>query len=122
MTDEVVNSTENKRKFARYSFRATADVISLDTDTRLTAQSSEIGLGGCYIDTLNPFPEGTLVRVRLTNDTGVLESLAKVVYVLPGFGMGMSFTHLPYDQKMVLDKWIAELAKRVEASFGIKQE
>jgi hypothetical protein len=110
VTDQVVNSAVKQRKFARYSFIATADVISLDTETRLSAQSSELGLGGCYLDTLNPFPEGTLVRVRLTNDRGVFESLAKVVYVLPGFGMGIAFTHLPHDQKIVLDKWIAELA------------
>jgi hypothetical protein len=111
MADQVVNSAVKQRRFARYSFIATADVISLDTDTRLSAQTSELGLGGCYIDTLNPFPEGTLVRVRLVKDTGAFESSAKVVYVLPGFGMGLAFTHLPHDQKLVLDKWIAELSK-----------
>ena len=111
MAEQIANSAVKQRRFARYSFIASAEVISLDTDTRLSSQSSELGMGGCYIDTLNPFPEGTLVRVRLVKDNGALESSAKVVYVLPGFGMGLAFTHLSHDQKLVLEKWIAELAK-----------
>jgi len=111
MADQVANSAVKQRKFARYSFIAAADVISLDTDTRLSSQTSELGMGGCYIDTLNPFPEGTLVRVRIVKDSGAFESSAKVVYVLPGFGMGLAFTHLAHDQKLVLEKWIAVVAK-----------
>jgi hypothetical protein len=111
MADQVANSVEKRRRFARYLFIAAADVISLDTNTRLSSQTSELGMGGCYIDTLNPFPEGTLDRVRLVKDNGVLECSAKVMYVLPGFGMGLAFAHLPQDQKLMLEKWIAELAK-----------
>ena len=111
MADQVVNSAVKQRKFARFAFISTADVIGLDTNTRLSSQTSELGMGGCFIDTLNPFPEGTLVRVRLVKDSGAFESGAKVVYVLPGFGMGLAFAHVPHDQKLTLEKWIAELAK-----------
>ena len=112
MTDQVANSDVKQRRFARYSFIAAAEVISLETDTRLSSQTSELGMGGCYVDTLNPFPEGTLVRVRIVKDNGSFESSAKVVYVLPGFGMGLAFTEVPHDeQRRMLEKWIAELTK-----------
>ncbi len=111
MADQVANSDVKQRRFARYSFIAAAEVMSLNTDTRLSSQTSELGMGGCYVDTLNPFPEGTLVRVRIVRDDGSFESSAKVVYILPGFGMGLAFTDVTHEQRLMLEKWIAALAK-----------
>jgi hypothetical protein len=67
-----------------------------------------MGLGGCYVDTLNPFPEGTLVGLRILRDKGVFETKAKVVYCHPRFGMGLAFTEMMPDQRSLLEAWLAE--------------
>ena len=69
-----------KRAVRRCAFVASAEVIEPSSDTRISARTSELGLGGCYIETLNPLPDGTQVRVRILRDQGVFEAEAKVVY------------------------------------------
>jgi hypothetical protein len=63
----------------------------LPRGARLNARSADISRTGCYIDTLNPIPAGSKVRVRLTRGTEILDVLAKVVYVSLGLGMGLHF-------------------------------
>jgi hypothetical protein len=79
----------------------------------LSARTSEIGLGGCYVDTLNPFPEGTLVELRILRDQGVVEAKAKVVYCHPRFGMGLAFTEMKPDQRSLLEEWLAEIVSQL---------
>ena len=76
---------------------------------QLSARTSELGLGGCYIDALNPFPKGTLVQLRVLRDQGVFETTAKVVYCDPRFGMGLAFTAITPEQQSLLEAWLAEL-------------
>jgi len=81
-----------QRSVRRCSLVASAEVIDLHSGARISARTSEVGRGGCYVDSLNPFPEGTLVGLRILRDQGVFEIQATVVYCDPGFGMGLAFT------------------------------
>jgi hypothetical protein len=54
-----------QRSVRRCPLVASADVTEPLSGTRLSARTSEIGLGGCYVDALNPLPEGTLVGLRI---------------------------------------------------------
>jgi hypothetical protein len=73
---------------------------------------SELGVGGCYVDALTPFPEGTLVKLRILRDQGAFESNGKVVYTHANFGMGVAFTDLTFDQRSILESWIAEIVSQ----------
>jgi hypothetical protein len=103
-----------KRAVRRCQFVASAEVTELGSQTQLSARTSEIGLGGCYVDTLSPFPDGTIVRVRIIRDGGVFESQGKVVYVQDRFGMGIAFTEIAPDQRALLQNWIAELVMQLK--------
>jgi len=98
-----------KRAVRRCLFVASAEVTELSSETRLSARTSELGLGGCYIETLNPFTEGTVVQLRIVRDQGVFESKAKVVYSHGNFGMGLAFTDMAPKQRSVLEDWLAEI-------------
>ena len=98
-----------QRAVRRCPFVASAEVTELAGGAKLEARTSEIGLGGCYVDTLNPFPEGTLVQVRILKDDGAFETKAKVVYIQPSFGMGLAFIEMPPDQRTTLENWLLEL-------------
>ncbi len=100
---------EKKRSVRRIQLVATAEVTARDTETKLSARMSELGLGGCYVDTLSPFPTGTLLHVRIIRDGGAFECEAKVVYVQDRFGMGIAFTNIAVDQRRLLENWIAAL-------------
>ncbi len=85
----------------------------MGSETLLSARTSELGLGGCYVDALNPFPEGTLVGLRILRDQGVFETNAKVVYCDATFGMGLAFTDIRPDQRSILEAWLAEIVSQL---------
>ena len=102
-----------QRSVRRCPLVASAEVTELGSGTVLSARTSEIGLGGCYVDALNPFPEATPVRLRILRDQGVFETKAKVVYCDPTFGMGLAFTDMMPNQRLVLEAWLAEIVSQL---------
>jgi hypothetical protein len=102
-----------RRSVRRCPLVASAEVTELGSGAPLKARTSELGLGGCYVDTLNPFPQGTLVQLRIIRDSGLFESSAKVVYSDVRFGMGLAFTEMTADQRSLLENWLAELVTKL---------
>src|SRR4029077_6091887 len=102
-----------QRSVRRCLLVASAEVTELGSGTVLSGRTSELGLGGCYVDSLNPFPEGTLVGLRILRDQGVFETKAKVVYCDPRFGMGLAFTEMTPDQRSLLEAWLGELVSQL---------
>lgn len=79
-----------RRKLPRYSCSGTVEIFQSE---KLTGWGtvSEIGRGGCYIETGQPLPVGSRVQLRLTMDCATLEIGAEVVWITPQVGMGMRF-------------------------------
>ena len=50
---------ENRAQ-VRYPFTAAAEIFELRSQTRVTGRCSDLGAGGCYIDTLSPFAVGAV--------------------------------------------------------------
>ena len=98
-----------QRAVRRCPLVASVEVTELQSGTLLSARISELGLGGCYVDALNPFPDGTLVYLRILRDQGVFETNAKVVYSDPKFGMGIAFAEMTSEQRSLLQEWLAEI-------------
>jgi hypothetical protein len=88
------------RAVRRCSFVASVEVTEL---------SSEVGMGGCYVDAMNPFAIGAQVKLRIVRDQGQFEAKAKVVYCDPSFGMGLSFTEMEPEQRVILENWLEEM-------------
>jgi hypothetical protein len=105
-----------RRSVLRCPLVASAEVTELGSGSsaRLSARTSELGLGGCYIDTLNPFPEGTPVQLRILRDDGVFETYAKVVYTDRRFGMGLAFIKMTPSQRSILENWLSELVTQLK--------
>jgi PilZ domain len=87
------------------------EVTGFAESTVLNSRSSEVSRTGCYIDTLNPVPPGAQVRVRLRQADEVFETGARVAYICPGLGMGITFDkNAPDHQWAILDRWLAKAA------------
>jgi hypothetical protein len=105
--------TAKQRSVRRCALVASVEVTELRTGALLSARISELGVGGCYVDALNPFPEGALVALRILRDQGVFETKAKVVYCDSRFGMGLAFIEMSLDQRSILENWLAEIVSRL---------
>jgi hypothetical protein len=100
-----------QRAAKRCAIVASAEALDISTQTRLAGRMSELGIGGCYIDALNPFPEGTVIQLRILRDQGTFEATGKVVYCDSTMGMGVAFTEIAPEQRSVLEDWLAEIVK-----------
>jgi PilZ domain-containing protein len=101
-----------RRTAARFSLILAVEIREVPDGAPLHARTSDVSRSGCYIDSLNPIPTGALVRVRLTRGREIFESLAKVMYVSPGLGMGLRFEEPLPNQLSILDRWLADTAIR----------
>ena len=57
-----------RRRTPRYAFIASAREVDVATKTELAGRVSEISENGCFIDTLNPFPEQTQITVTIEHN------------------------------------------------------
>ena len=105
---EPVQSDE-RRKDVRFSVSASAEMLELSTRTRLIGRASDLGPGGCYIDTVNPFPVGASLMLTLTCENHNVHVKANVVFGRTGMGMGLAFTEMTAKQKESLTAWLREL-------------
>ena len=103
-----------QRSVRRCPLVASVEVTELQSGTLLSARTSELGLGGCYVDALNPFPQGTLVHLRIIRDQGVFETNAKVAYCDLKFGMGIAFIETTFEQRSLLQEWLAEIVVQLK--------
>lgn len=99
-----------RRTQTRFPLTAGAEVYEHQTKIRITGRCSDLGPGGCYIDTLNPFAVGSEVTVRVNRDGREFEAGAIVSYAHPQMGMGMTFTQITPEHQGVLRSWVAELS------------
>ena len=73
---------QERRRSPRFPFIASAEVLEENNGSRLSARISDISAKGCYVDTINPLPGGTAVRVKIFNETQSFEAPATVAYSL----------------------------------------
>jgi|HubBroStandDraft_2_1064218.scaffolds.fasta_scaffold418725_1 hypothetical protein len=106
----VATATQKRRTYPRYQFTGAAETLDQHRRTRMNARVSDLGKGGCYVDTFSPFPLKTGVKIRITRDKISFEADARVVYSKIGMGMGLEFTVIDPQQMGVLDKWLGELS------------
>jgi hypothetical protein len=97
-----------KRKGPRFPFVLSAEVIA--RGAKLGARSSDISRTGCHIDTLNPLPKGSKVKIRATHHDEVFEAVGSGVYVSPCMGMGVSFEDGTREQQTRLECWLNSYA------------
>jgi hypothetical protein len=105
----VTVATEHRRH-ARFSLTAFVEALDPKSNTQISGRSSDVSLGGCYVDTLNPFHEGTVIRIRLTKENVSFEANAKVVFSQIGMGMGVAFLSAEKDQFQIYQKWINQFS------------
>ena len=104
-----------KRTNPRFSFFADAEVTLRD-GTGVRGQVAELSSRGCYIDTLEPIPIRTKLRLRICDGMSTCELHGKVIYMESGsgmamFGMGVVFGEMGTEQHSAIDTWLRGLAR-----------
>jgi hypothetical protein len=97
---------DEKRQFRRVS--SFLDVQWESATGKYEARTSEIGFGGCFIDTIGKVDVGEMISFKICQPSGEwIELQGEVVYELPRFGFGIKFKNLSAESV----KKIVELVK-----------
>ena len=111
-----------RRANPRFSFFADAEVTGRD-GTWILAQLTELSSRGCYVDTLEPIPIRTKLRLRICDGMSTCELHGKVIYTHSGggfgiFGMGVLFEDMDAEQHSAIDALLRGLAGRPGKVLG----
>jgi hypothetical protein len=107
---------ESERRNAnRHVVIASAEVVELASGARFSTRTTDLGPGGCFVDTMVPFPVGSKVNVNIRKGRTNFESTGVVVYSQSGLGMGIAFDSMEAHQREALDVWLLELTGERQA-------
>jgi hypothetical protein len=109
-------SEAERRNNDRHAFTASAEVVELGSGAKFSTRTTDLGPGGCFVDTMVPFPVGANVRVTIHKGKNKFEQGGLVVYSQAGLGMGIAFETMEPQQREALDNWLAELTGGKQAS------
>src|SRR5438132_4303224 len=95
----------------RYPFAADAEMLELESGTRLSGATSDLSLGGCFVCTRRTLEVRTRVRAKLTHKGQKAKMLAMVRVVKPQVGVALEFLGIDRDSNATLLAWIENLGK-----------
>jgi hypothetical protein len=98
----------DRRTHPRYKFTAAVEVVAAESGARMETRVRDLSQQGCYVDTNNVLPLGTVTDVRITKGPQLFEARARVVYSRAGQGMGLVFTGIEPEQLRTLETWLVE--------------
>ena len=114
--DDAKSVGDSERRVQqRFPFMAEAEVIEVRSQARVAGRCSDLGPGGCYVDTLAPFAVGAEVRICVTRDGSKFEATAVITYAQASLGMGLKFTEISGRNRKVLRSWVSELSGEPQA-------
>jgi hypothetical protein len=96
-----------RRRVERLSLTLAAELIELPAGARIAGRMSDCCLFGCFVDTINTFPDGTRIRLRLRKGNEMFEAEGVVAYSQLRLGMGIAFTLISQENRQVLESWMA---------------
>jgi len=99
-----------RRRHPRYPFTATVEVLEPKSRVKIQGRTADLADGGCYVDTISPFPVDTVVKLKMVSENQMCETQAKVVYSLAGMGMGLTFVAGSQGKPRLLTQWLRELS------------
>lgn len=120
---EVAEQTE-KRLHPRVPVSVDVEIVDTKSGVHIAGRATDLGVGGCYVDTLNTLPQGTPVDVFLNWQGRTLRMRALVSYAVSdrSIGMGLSFIGASDKDGASLLDWMTGLNNDPPADVWQKPE
>ena len=96
-----------KRQQPRVSCRVEAQVWCRDEDVHWNVRLTVISEGGCFVDTLVPLEDGSLVSLKVDDGSGSLEIPGMILYGQPTIGSAIAFDPMDNSLRLRIQKIIA---------------
>ena len=97
----------DRRRSDRSLLNATVKVAHQRTQKPVRGAVKDLSISGCQVETDDPLPLLTEVRIEISHDGRKLHALGVVVRDASETSMGVLFTHMTMDNRKLLKKWLA---------------
>ncbi len=102
-------STE-RREHQRFKLKVPVEIYPEDHETPFRGATTDLSLGGCYFESIFPFPVGTRLELKLQVDDTLL-ILATVVTCDSQFGNGIRFDKILPEDLEQLEAFLNSVAE-----------
>ncbi len=100
----------DQRYTVRYPFSVTAEILELETGSRLRGVTSDLSLRGCFVRTTSHLEVRARVRLTLAKKKQKVEILAAIRRAAQT-GMGLEFLDIDPVSNAILLSWVENLRK-----------
>jgi hypothetical protein len=104
--DSDGGSVKERRKSARLKCASSAEVYPAGVVAPIRTRTSDLSIGGCFLEMSTPIPKKTLVRIALWVKDAKLWANGEVITSTPGFGIGVKFTEIAPDDRRQLQEFL----------------
>ncbi len=115
-------SAPDRRTPSRHACRLGADVYRLGSNVPHRCSLSDIGTGGCYIETTAPFPAGTPVKIFVRAQNVKLRAQGVVQAMHPGCGMAVRFNLKTAEEHDQVQQLLLLLSQSQSSEPGVEFE
>jgi hypothetical protein len=95
----ITISDANRRRFYRHKISLPLEIRDERVNAPLRINATDVSGNGCYVESMQPLPLGTVLRVDFWLDSEHIKVTAVVRTCDPGVGNGIEFTGMPSDTK-----------------------
>jgi hypothetical protein len=97
---------KERRTHPRFKITATVEITDEQSGAIVEARLTNLGLGGCQVETKERFAIGTEVRIFVSREKTNFHARARVVCTAPGETIGLLFTAMEPNQFHIMQTWI----------------
>lgn len=108
------DSSQNRRESSRLKIRVPIEIEVEGGASPIRGATADLSAGGCYIETMFPFPLGTTLDLKLQLE-GTLLVAATVVTYDPQVGNGIRFERMLAEDREELQKYLEAIEKDEES-------
>ncbi len=106
--DSSVQKQTDKRRHPRYPVAVPIELHPDGGTVPTRTATSEISIGGCYVETMFTFAVGTKLTLTLWLESVKVSTTATVATCFPQVGNGMEFTGLSMEDGKRLEQFLAD--------------
>ena len=109
--DTSMPDTRERRAHPRLKCANSVEVYPLGQTIPIRSRTSDLSLGGCFLEMPNPLPAGAQIRLALWIKEFKLWASGQVVTSTPGFGIGVKFTEIAERDRNQLKQFLESAAR-----------
>jgi len=97
----------NRRIQTRLACHLGAEIYAFGSSVPQRCSLSDIGPGGCYVETVSPFPPGTMIEIVVRTEALKVRLKGKVRSTHLGYGMGVEFVVRTREERVQVERLIS---------------